>query len=64
VLPPQEAIGVYSIASDALDSGLLSLSSDPARPRPAAEEEWKRLTLLADAVTRQFQAALEARPSA
>jgi 3',5'-cyclic AMP phosphodiesterase CpdA len=64
VLPPQEAIGVYSIASDALDSGLLSLSSDPARPRPAAEEEWKRLTLLADAVTRQFQAALEAHPSA
>jgi hypothetical protein len=58
----QETIGVFSVATDALDSGLLGVSTDPDRQRPGGDEEWKWLTNLAAAFTRHFQAVLQKPP--
>ena len=45
----QEAIGVWSLASDALDSGLLKLLASADRPAPDVSAELRRLSELTDA---------------
>ena len=57
--PMQETIGVFSVATDALDSGLLSLSMDSDRERPGADDEWKRLPGVAAAFALGLQTLLQ-----